>query len=152
MTCSQAYYLSMSRALLTLRSRRAGPDLRSRALFLLVHASGCPLPFFARVGRTKQIARATVRAAVRPAEDKAAADVLLKLSNAIGGRVKFKPITSEEFLQGLRDLGYESLANFEPMSKAVQKQPLKDSTNTPTKGKKPTKNSKTSQVTSPPKN
>ena len=36
------------------------------------------------------------------------------------------------------------LANFEPMSKAVQKQPLKDSTNTPTKGKKPTKNSKTS--------
>ena len=73
---------------------------------------------------------------VRPAEeDKAAADVLLKLSNAIGGRVKFKPITSEEFLQGLRDLGYESLANFEPMSKAVQKQPLKDSTNTPTKGK-----------------
>ena len=123
-------------------------DLRSRALFLLaVHASGCPLPAFSRewVGPSGSLEPQYAVQLVRPAEeDKAAADVLLKLSNAIGGRVKFKPITSEEFLQGLRDLGYESLANFEPMSKAVQKQPLKDSTNTPTKGKKPTKNSKTS--------
>ena len=123
-------------------------DLRSRALFLLaVHASGCPLPAFSRewVGPSGSLEPQYAVQLVRPAEeDKAAADVLLKLSNAIGGRVKFKPITSEEFLQGLRDLGYESLANFEPMGKAVQKQPLKDSTNTPTKGKKPTKNSKTS--------
>ena len=123
-------------------------DLRSRALFLLaVHASGCPLPAFSRewVGPSGSLEPQYAVQLVRPAEeDKAAADVLLKLSNAIGGRVKFKPITSEEFLQGLRDLGYESLANFEPMSKAVQKQPLKDSTNTPTKGKKPNKNSKTS--------